>query len=51
MTIWYASDIEAWIDPDDKSFRVGMTPEGPVEEYKLEFETQEDFYKWYNSEE
>lgn len=52
--IYYNSQNEAWEDENDDSFSVGMTPEGSwteegAAELAQEFETQEDFWKWYNN--
>lgn len=38
---------ERWEDDRDEKFLVNMTPEGDPEELKQEFQTQEEFYKWY----
>jgi len=45
--ICYNSMAEAWIDDEDDSFYVDMTPEGGEPDF--EFETQEEFWNWYNS--
>lgn len=47
--ILYDDMSEKWIDENDPAFGVSMTPDGgcPSEE----FETQEDFWRWYNGEE
>jgi hypothetical protein len=47
--IYYNPMNEEWEDEEDKDFRVGMTPEGDGEDFKKEFETQSDFFKWYFS--
>ena len=42
---------EAWIDTEDETFKVSMTPEGSSDndELEQEFQSQDDFYKWYNN--
>ena len=47
MTIFYASDTERWEDTEDNEWGVGMTPEGNDE--FTEFESREEFEKWYKS--
>lgn len=42
--IFYASDTECWVDENDPTFKVGMTPEGELPD---DFETQGDFWNWY----
>lgn len=38
---------EQWEDDEDENFVIDMTPEGDSEELEKEFETQEEFFKWY----
>ena len=45
--ILYNTMNECWIDTDDASFVVAMTPEAG--EPSEEFSTKEDFWLWYNS--
>ena len=47
--IFYDSCLEAWIDQADESFKIGMTPEGLSSELSKEFNSQEEFWKWYNN--
>jgi len=41
---------EAWIDTDDDTFNVDMTPSMNVRDEDLEFCDQAAFWVWYNGE-
>ncbi len=47
--IYYDWMGEGWVDEDDDNFFVDMTPEGGIDDPKLnqEFDTREDFFAWY----
>ena len=47
--IFYDQMSEEWIDAEDDSFRVGMTPEGGKDYENTCFSSQHEFCKWYDS--
>lgn len=47
--IYYDDMREAWVDSEDEDFLVTMTPEGCGEELDMTFETQEEFWRYYNN--
>ena len=44
--IFYDPMCEEWVDSEDDTFRVDMTPEGT--ETEREFLSQDEFFRWYN---
>ena len=45
--IFYAEDYERWEDEDNPSWYKSMTPEICDEWKNIQFESIDDFYRWY----